>query len=301
MLQRLVYFKQAVETDKISNSTQAADVQVDAGGVKELLPLITSGHMAIAVAATGALAALAASRVGTEALLDTGEALLFVELLDWNAARLVQNALAIIEGACQHPAMRAAFVVRLVTSDMLQMKQSEKRLRATVVHVPLPGLRTALYTKLQECAAELMCLVCLWLARMFRECSKKCTATDHHRALSCGTARTALCTLHCASACSMHVSCFRVASTGARVSHVTYNSATNTLHSSSQPCTTALSLRVQEAGALKDLEREQRSADPAVRAAAARAYRQCTFRHVPMAALPSGAYVPASGAITLLA
>jgi hypothetical protein len=87
-------------------------VQVREGCVPRLLALVTCGHMELAVTATAALAAAAGCAAGTEALLASGEATLFAELLDWVEPRLERNVLALVANAATHPAMRQLFKVR---------------------------------------------------------------------------------------------------------------------------------------------------------------------------------------------
>jgi hypothetical protein len=87
-------------------------VKVEAGCVAHLVHLITSGHMELSVEATSALAAIVVSAPGKEALFATGEALLFVELLDWLDCRLERNVLSIISNASDHEGMRRRLVVR---------------------------------------------------------------------------------------------------------------------------------------------------------------------------------------------
>ena len=78
----------------------------------KLTQLITSGFMELTIEATGALALVVAAEAGKEALHAAGEALLFVELLDWLDITLERNVLSIITNACVHPGLRQSFVVR---------------------------------------------------------------------------------------------------------------------------------------------------------------------------------------------
>lgn len=96
-------------------------LQVNAACVPRLIALVTCGHMNIAVQASGALAAIVNSPHGTEALLASGEALLFVELLDWLEPGLERNVLAIIDNACKHAEMRKCFVVRFCSLAALDI------------------------------------------------------------------------------------------------------------------------------------------------------------------------------------
>lgn len=94
-----------------ASATRQHLVQVVAGCVPSLLQLITRGHMRLTVEATGALAAIVVSAAGQEALLQSKEALLFVELLDWLDSRLERNVLTIITNAAVHPVLRRNLVV----------------------------------------------------------------------------------------------------------------------------------------------------------------------------------------------
>jgi hypothetical protein len=97
--------------------TGACGMQVTAGCVPRLIALITCGR--IAVQASAVLAAIVNCPRGTEALLDSGEALLFVELLDWMDPGLERNVLSIIDNACKNSEMRKCFVVRMLTAQQL--------------------------------------------------------------------------------------------------------------------------------------------------------------------------------------
>lgn len=63
--------------------------------------------MELTIAATGALAMITTASTGKEALLQTGEVLLFLELLDWSNLSLERNILSIITNAAENPQMRA--------------------------------------------------------------------------------------------------------------------------------------------------------------------------------------------------
>ena len=91
--------------------TLSGGVQVDAGCVVKLIGLTTTGHMELAVAATGALAMITTVAKGKEALLATGEVLLFLELLDWRNLSLERNILSIIANTAENPKMRATLKV----------------------------------------------------------------------------------------------------------------------------------------------------------------------------------------------
>eukprot|EP00892_Ulva_mutabilis_P008401 jgi/Ulvmu1/5933/UM026_0055.1 len=80
---------------------------VKADCIVKLIGLTTSGHMELTVAATGALAAITTCSAGKQALFETGEVLLFVELLDWNNLSLERNILSIIANAAENLNMRA--------------------------------------------------------------------------------------------------------------------------------------------------------------------------------------------------
>lgn len=86
-------------------------MQVKAGCVVKLISLTTTGHMEVTVAATGALAMITTAAAGKQALLETGEVLLFMELLDWSNLSLERNILGIIANAAENPDMRAALQV----------------------------------------------------------------------------------------------------------------------------------------------------------------------------------------------
>lgn len=86
-------------------------MQVTADCVVKLIGLTTTGHMEVTVAATGALAIITTSAAGKQALFETGEVLLFVELLDWSNLSLERNILGIISNAAENPQMRATLKV----------------------------------------------------------------------------------------------------------------------------------------------------------------------------------------------
>ena len=87
-------------------------LQARAGCVDRLLGLMTCGHMDVTIAVTGALASIVGCAAGTVALLESEEAVLLAELLDWSDPQLERNVLAIVANAAVNPAMRQQFVVR---------------------------------------------------------------------------------------------------------------------------------------------------------------------------------------------
>lgn len=93
-------------------------MQAECGCVTKLTQLITAGFMDLTIEATGALALIVVVEPGKEALLAAGEALLFVELLDWLDLTLERNVLSIITNAAVHPTLRQSFVVRAAPAGM---------------------------------------------------------------------------------------------------------------------------------------------------------------------------------------
>lgn len=67
--------------------------------------------MELTIAATGALATITTAATGKQALLQTGEVLLFLELLDWSNLSLERNILNIIANAAENPQMRGILKV----------------------------------------------------------------------------------------------------------------------------------------------------------------------------------------------
>lgn len=91
--------------------TSCTALQVRAGCVPSLVALLTQGHMALAVEASGALSMITVAIEGKYALHVLQEARVFVELLDWCNEQLELNLLSIISNSAEYSCMRTLLVV----------------------------------------------------------------------------------------------------------------------------------------------------------------------------------------------
>lgn len=77
-----------------------------------LVSLLTQGHMALAVEASGALSMITVAIEGKHALHALEEARVFVELLDWCNEQLELNLLSIISNSAEFSGMQTLLLVR---------------------------------------------------------------------------------------------------------------------------------------------------------------------------------------------
>ena len=77
----------------------------------KLIELLTRGYLDLAIEASGALSMILIAVEGKVAIFNLGEALIFIELLDWLHEPLQVNILACIANAAEHPDMRVYFQV----------------------------------------------------------------------------------------------------------------------------------------------------------------------------------------------